>query len=276
MRGVSIGADISQAAAAAGYISGISSTVKTKRYLDSATSYAFSELALAFGIAIDTYAQMNPERMHHVYEWGDSYHDYSNVGNPGARLWYIMSSGSGGKRAVSFAFNPSRKPVPIHPELLEPGKTGKTVKEGVHIFTWKAPVMEYGTTVTISPELGEFLALPSGKPGEPIFTKKTIRSVPGRGGTMGMFTSFTLGWWRTSALDIFENDIKPRLERDIGDEAWLNRALSRSRRQKKITVGVAGEMEFRRGQQMAKQSLEQKSLNYISSAAIRREELYGE
>jgi hypothetical protein len=259
----------------AGYLDGMSTTVSTKRYLDSATQYSYRILAEQFGVAVDATARLAPKNFHHVYEWGDSWGDMSPVGNPAHRLWTLTNTGSGGKRIVGFTFLPSYKPTPVNPQLLEPGKSGQTVKEGIHVFTWKASVMEYGTVVTIRPQLGEWLALPGDE--KPIFTKKTIRAVPGKGGTMGVFTGFFLKWWGGGAAQAAFNDlVRPKLESDLSDEAGLYSAMTKRRSSKTVRFNVADRAAFQEGQRAAQNKFEKNQGTYISRAADRRFDLYGE
>ena len=267
-------ADTSQANAILGYMNGMATTVSTKRYIDSALNFTFTTLAESFGIALDAAARLAPERFHHVYEWGDYYHDYSTVGSTPSRLWVLTSVGKGSRRAVGFTFLPSDKPVPVNPILLEEGPTGKSVKEEVHVFTWKAPIMEYGTPVTIRPELSEALAFVVND--EIVFTKRTITTVPGRGGTMGMFTGFFLKWWDTMAEREFELSVRPTLERDLGSEAGMGQVVSKYRRRKKVAIGAAEWTAFADGQRQAKRDFGKKEMKYIAKAAERRFDKYGD
>lgn len=270
--------DTTQGSALAGYIDGMSTTVSTRRFLDSATQFAYRKLAEQFGRDMDYEASRHVEMYHHVYEWGGSdwASRYSEVGNPTHRLWRMTSTGSGGRRRVSYEFMPSTVPVPVNPVLLVPGKkSGKTVREGVHVFTWKAPVMEYGIQVTIRPELGDWLAFPNN--GRAQFTQREFKQTPGQGGTMGMFSAFFLRWWRGGdAARTFNRDARPQLEGVVSNEAGLYDAVVKRRRQATMNFVVADKMAFQGANKEARRDYERFRARLVAGAADRRFDIYGE
>lgn len=195
-----------------GYLRGVADTVNTPQYIGSAVDFAEGYLSNRLELAIDQTARLQPDLYHHVYEWGDSWatrHD--NVGDPENRLWKIVSSGTGQNKNVGFVFLPSLRPTPIHPKEEKVG-----VESGKHIFTWKAPVMEYGQTVTIEPveaAKGK-LVFYWEKIGKVVATTKTIRTQVDQN-VVGMFTALFVKWWNTEAPVIFRNEIKPHLESNV-------------------------------------------------------------
>lgn len=196
----------------AGYLRGISTTIDTSDYIDSALDFTYRELKNRFEMDVDQMAYMNEDMWYHVYEWGDSWADRKgNSGNPARRLWKLTSVGRGDSRAVGFTFLPSVKPSPIHPEEEKRG-----VEADKHIFTWKAPVMEYGMTVTISPveALKGMLVFYWEKEEKVVATSKTIvtKTDPN---VVGVFTAYFVKWWNATGPAIFDRDIRPVLERDI-------------------------------------------------------------
>lgn len=84
------------------------------------------------------------EDLRHVYDWG-------LVGSPSGRLWQTSLIGNGSNRTVGFVFLPSRKRVPIDPELEGRASFRR------HIFTDKATVFEQGQEVNISRKYAKFL-----------------------------------------------------------------------------------------------------------------------
>lgn len=274
MSKVDLNVDTSGEAALAGYMTGLSTVVSSKRYLDSATSYAYSTLTFEFGVAMDAEAALHPNLYHHVYEWGDSWDErYSKVGNRLSRLWTLRSTGSGGKRTLMYIFLPSIVPSPVNPQLTTPGKTGESVKTGVHVFTWKSTVMEYGLSVSIVPQLARALAFPSGIPGQPIF-KQQATAVPGEGGTMGMFTGFYEKWWNVTAPVLFDTTIRPKLESDVADESGLHAALASRRRSMSIEIG--NKTAFEQGKSAAEALGARTAGRYVARAAERRFDEYGD
>lgn len=73
----------------------------------------------------------------HMYEWGA-------VGDPNQKLWRHVLKGHGKNRLSYFEFKASKKTVPVDPELQAVG-----VKR-IHVFVWKAMVLEQGIPVTIT------------------------------------------------------------------------------------------------------------------------------
>lgn len=107
----------------------------------------FTETAL--GQYVDSQARMNPQALHHVYEWGA-------VGSEGARLFVFSSKAS--KRVIH-----------IEGKFL----TSTSVPDnGTEPFADKAEIMENGISVTISPKNSDVLAFESD--GEMVFTRNDI------------------------------------------------------------------------------------------------------
>lgn len=111
---------------------------------------------------IDAQARMNPNALHHVYEW-------NATGDSGSRLFEISSKAS--KRVIHFSgkFLPS-----------------KTSVNGDDVFVNKAEVMENGIGVTIEPRESDVLAFED--EGEMVFTTKAIYVAhPGGDAVAGSF-----------------------------------------------------------------------------------------
>jgi hypothetical protein len=111
--------------------------------LENISKAVFSITGKRFMIDIDSYSKRNPKKMHHLYEWG-------KIGNSNARLFMLeRSSMINGNLEISTNFLKSKMPVPVNPELLKPGKTGKSVSSK-SIFRDKAQVMESGSKVSFT------------------------------------------------------------------------------------------------------------------------------
>lgn len=281
---VNFEADDSAAAKLNGYLSGVAEGVSSKKYINAATDYAYVTLKDRFEAAVDITARSNPLKFHHVYEWGDEYGDYSTVGVPQMRLWELVSTGTGKQRSVSYRLLPSVRPVPIEPELLEPGKTGKVVKEGVHIFTWKAVVMEYGQTVHITPKLRQVkaMAFVDDATGKLKFTSRPIVTVPGKDeGNAGAFTSLTYAWWSTQAPAIYDNEIVPILQAKLvpriqGRFAEWNAAVRSKRASLSGAARNLNTMDYEKGKKQALKDMKDQAIDYVARAQKRRDDLYGD
>jgi hypothetical protein len=100
----------------------------------------FTLSAKAFVKAMNLEAKAFPKKYHHVYEW-------NQTGTEKGRLFFLFRENSNsGILVVKPGFIKSRTKVPVSPELLVPGKTGKTVASR-SVFADKAKVMESGQPV---------------------------------------------------------------------------------------------------------------------------------
>jgi hypothetical protein len=114
--------------------------MKQPAFLNEVSKAVFVILGQRFVLAVDRYSATNPKVMHHVYEW-------NKLGHPGGRLFVLNRIGlTGGSFITETTFLPSRKPVPIKPELAASGKTGRSVSRR-NIFVDKARIMEEGIEI---------------------------------------------------------------------------------------------------------------------------------
>ena len=98
---------------------------------------------------VDANARMNPESLHHVYEW-------YQVGNPGGRLFDIDYLVTGYGLSFQSTFSQS-----------------KSIKDGSSVpFYNKARIMEAGISVTIRPVNAQVLAFEDN--GESVFTRGPV------------------------------------------------------------------------------------------------------
>lgn len=112
---------------------------------------------------IDASARVNPDSLHHIYEW-------HMTGSPAARLFDLECNVTSGGISVYGTFSQSQ-----------------SIKEGSKTpFYNKAEVMENGIPVRISPVFAEVLAFDDN--GETVFTKKqVVVDNPGGKETYGSF-----------------------------------------------------------------------------------------
>lgn len=106
---------------------------------------------------IDSNARVNPDMLHHIYEW-------NQTGSPSARLYDISYTTSNLGLSFMSSFSQST-----------------SIKNGSRTpFYDKARIMEEGIPVTIRPRLAQALAFDDN--GETVFTKSPVR-VDNPGGT---------------------------------------------------------------------------------------------
>ena len=106
---------------------------------------------------VDSNARVNPEMLHHIYEW-------NRTGSPSARLYDISFTTSN----IGLSFKSSFR-------------QSESIKDGSKVpFYDKARVIEDGIAVTIRPKNSDVLSFEEG--GEMVFTKGPIR-VANPGGT---------------------------------------------------------------------------------------------
>lgn len=112
---------------------------------------------------IDSNARVNPEALHHIYEW-------YKVGSPDARLYDINYTIS--NLGLSF---------------VSTLKQSTSIKDGSSVpFYNKAKIMEEGSPVTIRPRKSNVLVFEDG--GETVFTKgEVVVEFPGGPATKGSF-----------------------------------------------------------------------------------------
>lgn len=130
---------------------------------------------------IDANARMNPQALHHVYEW-------HQTGQSNARLFDIEYVATGRGLVFQSTFSQSR-----------------SIKEGSNVpFYNKANIMENGSPVTISPKNSPVLAFEAD--GETVFTSKPVTvSNPGgdvRGEYEDTFEGFFKKYLSQSFLDV--------------------------------------------------------------------------
>lgn len=144
---------------------------------------------------IDSNARIDPQRLHHVYEW-------YQTGSPDARLfeidYFIMGNGLTMKGTLT--------------------QSNSVAKKSTEPFYNKAKIMESGTPVTIRPKNAQALAFNIN--GEDIFTSKPVTvKDPGGEDVQGSFFETFKTFFRTyasqSLLDITGLAIQLRYPKDF-------------------------------------------------------------
>jgi len=105
--------------------------------------------AESLGEYIDSKARMNPQTLHHVYEW-------NNAGNRASRLFDINVNATNYSITFSGKFLTSRE----------------AASESGQVFSNKAEIMENGISVTVSPKNSKVLVFED--EGETVFTTNSV------------------------------------------------------------------------------------------------------
>ncbi len=184
-------------------LAALQKSLNTPRHLNANSRAVFEILSEEFNNQTDARAIAMKETLHHVYE-------PNKIGVPAMRLWQNELKGRGGVRQISWKWKASKQV--IDPKLTytgeqrfpnpPPGFNANKLSK-IHVFVWKAPIMEYGTSVEVSPKLSTKLVFPNPnllstgstqKVRSVMFTSRTQRSVPGRE-LQGNFTKWFAFWW---------------------------------------------------------------------------------
>ena len=137
----------------------------------------------AFYKYLDSTARLDPDRLHHMYEWGQT-------GVDKARLFRIEAFT--GQQSIRFVT-----------EFMQSTSVSPTANEP---FVNKADVMESGTTITISPR-GEGPLAFQGDDGEMVFTNEEVTIENPGGNVAGQFAAV--------AREFFTNYLDQALLREL-------------------------------------------------------------
>ena len=262
--------DVTEAMALGGFLTEMSATINTPQYMGPVLKYVHSRMSEAFTAYMAALAPVEYTKFHHVYEWGE-------IGQPRAQLWRDVLVGRGASRIATFEWLESKTIVPV----VHPDAVGRA--EEVHVFSWKAPVMEYNTDITIRPKRGQYLAFFTGPPGA--YTPEELKIIkggsvtvqfPGGEATHGAFTREYVDWWAGGGAEtVFNTEIRVLLEENLANMPLQSvtgefRAGKRATN-KTFTIASIGrnEVAFRAGQLAARRYLQALSRNYIAEAQAR-------
>ncbi|QNN99137.1 hypothetical protein SEA_FAUST_34 [Streptomyces phage Faust] len=263
---VGFNVDTTEAAALTGFLQKLSMDIKTSRHISPVLKYTHVVMSQAFTEYMSAVAVAAPSRFHHVYEWGQ-------VGDPTAKLWDDKLLGQGANRTATFQWRASKQVVPVRADFREAG-----VKQ-IHVFVWKAPVMEYTKTLRIEPKRGKYLATFTGPTNpEGKYQKRFVQGGitvknPGGALTKGAFTKAYVDWWGGSgAQGVFESSVRKVLEEDLG-KMPIEMATKPFRRPRVKSLSIStpanSEAAQRAGAAAAKKYLESRSRKYIEAARAR-------
>lgn len=256
----------------AGYVKGIEESVKTDLFLGTAVNVIHARLADSFNLAIDAEAKTNKGQLHHVYEAPSTFRGGDTIGDPLSRLWVHTLVGRGRNKIAGFTFLPSTVPMPVNPILTTPPYH---VNEGVHVFTWKAPVFEYAMPVVVRPQLTDQLAYV--RDGQFFATTKPSRFIAGKGKSEKQFTSRFLMWWASGgAVEFKRQGLDDLMSKQVASVDGIKRATTQAAK-KNFTLWRSSNArkEFEKARKQAKIDMERKRGRFIDDAAKRRMLLYG-
>ena len=160
-----------------------------KAVLQELANAVFTVSAKAFVKAMNLQAKGNPKAYHHIYEW-------NKVGVSSSRLFFLYkASSTNGKLIIKPGFIKSKTKVPVNPELLSPGKTGKAVAAR-HVFRDKASIMESAKPIIY--RTSKPTPMPSGGQVKFVAAGTIIRNYnPGGKQVKGSFEKFYNNWYTT-------------------------------------------------------------------------------
>lgn len=260
--------------AALGYMSGLSAGISSDYYLTSVVEYAHSAMARDFNENMLVISQTNPQRFQHVYEPGE-------IGVPGMELWEHKLYGRGKTRQAAFEWRDSKMPILTPEERLHNAANPEDpinlvhdevdpevwdkLNEGSYVFRLRAPIMEYGLSVHITPRPGtKFLFIPtiktnyhrSGKKDNPSYTPHNFRfekynkpnwnyvnpqepSVEGT--TVGQFSAQWVAFWSGGGADAtWNSNVQKAISGGIAEaEIEMKKVVKRRTRKRRGVANIA-------------------------------------
>lgn len=264
-----LGMDKSEIEALEGFFHTIEVGTRSNRYIGPALKYVHSVMSDKFNRHVDGLAfAAGPDKgsknpYHHVYEWG-------LVSAPQGRLWDNRLEGGGSTRMATFNWRASKKTVPVPDDELGPNAGDKKFKR-IHVFVWKAMVMEFQDAVTISPKRGQWLGWESDSEFSVDgleFSRGPITIDPGGGNTVGTFTSTFAEWWGGPGAEVtFDKEIRKIMEGKMA--ASIQKNFPRGTRVRPKNVGLQSIVKgagFARGQAAAERFLAENRRDWIAAA----------
>jgi hypothetical protein len=212
-------------------INSVAFTLRTNAHINDLITATHKILTSKFIMHMSDVAFNSPEEFKHMYEWG-------RVGDPNARLWKHILRGAGAARVATFDFKASKKTVPLTPEKQAVGVRNN------HIFVWKAPILELGLPVRISPKIANTLVMDYPKrTGQLVYTKRTIY-IPRQGAEQawGAFTNEFMRWFASGTpTQIVKTEIEPRVQAGVKEAMRIGIAQMKGKvRAKTMTITPLG------------------------------------
>ncbi len=200
---------------ALGYSEGfVNGAVQNQQYLNEQIAEIIKEQFYEY---VDSVARLEPDRFHHVYEWGQ-------VGTDAGRLFRIEAFS--GQQSIRFVT-----------DFLQSTSTSPTATEP---FVEKASVMEEGSLITLTPKDGGVLAFQT-EEGDTVFTPNEIRiEDPGGPGVRGAFAAVTKEFFENYLNSTLVRDLKLRLSTPVPfEQGWsknMNYSTGQRRSRQWLTI----------------------------------------
>lgn len=276
---VIISTDFTQAMTLGEALKRLDVELSTNRHMSSVTKAAFSILADNFVEDTARMATLMPELMHHVYEW-------QHVGQLGFELFKPVMRGSGNSRVVSWDWKASKTTVPTDVDALGrpkfPAWFPVSKLHKIHVFVWKAPIMEYGLETTVKPKLSRLLVMPNPDrrlvldthhkaPRSVVFSPYSYTIDHSGQPTTGAFTAWFNSWFTEGpAATILKQQFEPKRDNAF-KLAFLERVrgITGNSTTKKFSMTIDSGAAAR-GKIIAKLITGDLERNYIAMAAARK------
>lgn len=192
--------DLTEAMKVTGTLEHLQGSLNNEGHLNAMTKSAYEIMRSAFNLDTALLASGQPENYYHVYEPG-------HPGEVPFQLFRVRMSGRAGNRNITWDWRASHLTVdPVNDARggdrwvgVGPEFDRKALNR-VHVFVWRAPVMEYGVQVTVRPKMQgvKLLVFPNrevnGGAGGATFTPSSYTFTPGEQ-VQGNFTAWFAGWW---------------------------------------------------------------------------------
>jgi hypothetical protein len=209
---IDLQADFSGMSNMLGVIEGMSETIATQYYKAPVMHLFHAKAVVRFDRTMAVMAISNPKRYHHVYEW-------DSIGINKAKLWRHEFKRDGATYTAGYRFITSKKPIP-QPTPKNTGVAQQYLSKlsgRRYIFKMKAEIMELGIPVVIKPRYSThlFVPAPDKKRKFVLTTRPVTISNPGGSAVKGAFATQWVSWWRGNTTKVFDEDVRPRLEKDI-------------------------------------------------------------
>ena len=218
---ISVTADLTGLGRVLGVAAGISNTTSKPHYAEDVITYAHGKMSQAFDLEMD--AMVNIDRRYsHVYDWNPT-RQYG----PEDRLWLHQLEGRGGQRIATWTWKASVRPIPTPIERYRDSKNEddwiKNISEEdvmkmgkrKYVFNWKAPIMEYGTSVNIRPVYAKMILTPTNNQRGYKLVDEQDASPGATVGTQWKFTEYWVGYWGNHGQKRFNDSVRPVLENDL-------------------------------------------------------------
>lgn len=274
---VTVQSDLSQALTFGEAMMRLDVELNTPQHINQVTKSAYEIISGTFMEETNVMARVLPEMFHHVYEW-------EHIGHPGFELFKPVMRGRGRNRTITWEWRASKTTVPTDIDALGNPKFPDWFPveklNRIHVFVWKAPVMEYGLETEVSPKLSRLLVMPNPErrlvldrhpkaPRSVVFSPYSYKIDHSQQVSQGAFTAWFSKWMTGRAPTVIENDIESPRD-DQFKRSFSERVKTMiSAKTKSFSIKV-DPSNAARGRTIAKLIAGDLERNYIAMAARRK------